>query len=205
MTNQQTPRERRHERTREAILSAARELIAEKGADNLSLREIARRIDYSPAGLYEYFGSKEEIICALCDRGNAQLSSYLKRVPLDLPLEDYLVELLEAYLDFARQNPELYTVMFLQLTIGVSEFPTELPSEDSFGFLAKAVQRGIDEGLFSTTGNYGLFEIAYSMWAMAHGMAMLQVGYMRDFNFDFQTADREAVRTFVNGLQQPRQ
>lgn len=205
MTNQQTPRERRHERTREAILSAARELIAEKGADNLSLREIARRIDYSPAGLYEYFGSKEEIICALCDRGNAQLSSYLKRVPLDLPLEDYLVELLEAYLDFARQNPELYTVMFLQLTIGVSEFPTEPPSEDSFGFLAKAVQRGIDEGLFSTSDDYGLFEIAYSMWAMAHGMAMLQVGYMRDFNFDFRTADREAVRTFVKGLQQPRQ
>jgi AcrR family transcriptional regulator len=203
--NRQTPRERRHERTREAILSAARDLIAEKGADNLSLREIARRIDYSPAGLYEYFGSKEEIICALCDRGNAQLSSYLKRVPLDLPLEDYLVELLEAYLDFARQNPELYTVMFLQLTIGMSEFPTELPSEDSFGFLAKAVQRGIDEGLFSTTDNYGLFEIAYSMWAMAHGMAMLQVSYMRDFNFDFQTADRETVRTFLNGLKQPRQ
>jgi AcrR family transcriptional regulator len=205
MTDRQTPRERRHERTREAILTAARELIAEKGADNLSLREIARRIDYSPAGLYEYFGSKEEIICALCDRGNAQLASYLKRVPVDLPLEDYLVELLEAYLDFARQNPELYIVMFLQLTIGVSEFPREVASEDSFAFLARAVQRGIDDRTFYTSDTYGLFEIAYSMWAMAHGMAMLQVSYLRDFNFDFQTADRETVRTFINGLKQPRQ
>lgn len=204
MNETKTPRERRHERTKEAILTAARQLIAERGADNLSLRAIARRIDYSPAALYEYFDSKEAIVDTLCDQGNARLSRYLRRVPVDLPFEEYMVQLLEAYIDFARQNPELYSLMFTQLTIGVSEVPVEFHPDDSFTILIRAVQRGHDEGLFQVGDDYGVFEIAYSLWAMAHGMAMLQVNYMRDFNFDFESADRQTVQVFLNGLKQRR-
>lgn len=200
-----TPRERRHERTKEAILTAARQLIAERGADNLSLRAIARRIDYSPAGLYEYFDSKEEIVDTLCNRGNTQLSRFLRRVPADLPLEEYMVQLLEAYLDFARQNPELYSLMFTQLTIGVSEIPVEFHPDDSFTILVRAVQRGTDEGLFEVSDDYGVFEMSYSLWAMGHGMAMLQLNYMRDFNFDFENADRRTVQVFLDGLKQRRE
>lgn len=204
MSAKKTPRERRHERTREAILTAARELIAEHGADDLSLRAIARRIDYSPAALYEYFGSKEEIIDTLCDRGNTQLYAYLDRVATDLPLETYMVQLLEAYLDFARQNPELYAIMFHQLTIGTSTVPEDFYPDDSFSILARAVERGINEGHFQAGDNYGVFEISYSFWAMAHGMAMLQLRYLRDLDFDFKSADRQAVQVFLNGLKKPR-
>jgi AcrR family transcriptional regulator len=56
MMDELTPRQRRHLRTKDAILDAARQIIAEEGADNLSMRGIAERIDYSAAGLYEYFG-----------------------------------------------------------------------------------------------------------------------------------------------------
>ena len=197
-----TPRERRHERTREAILTAARQLVAERGADNVSLRAIARRIDYSPAGLYEYFDGKEAIIDALCNRGNELLGRTLRRVPPDTPYHEYMVQLLEAYIDFARHNPELFSLMFTQLTIGMTEIPVEYPPEDSFTILVNAVQRGLDEGHFAAGDDYGIFEIAYSLWAMAHGMAMLQVNYMRDFNFDFAAADRQAVEVFLAGLKQ---
>lgn len=204
MSRIKTPRERRHVRTKEAILTAARNLIAEVGADNLSLRAIARRIDYSPAALYEYFDSKEEIVETLCGRANTQLAAYLNRVPTDLPLETYMVELLEAYLDFARQNPELYAIMFLEMTIGVSTVPVAYDPHDSFTILIRAVERGIEEGLFQTADDYGAFEMSYSFWAMAHGMAMLQVRYLRNFEFDFSSADRQAVQTFIKGLKQPR-
>ena len=59
-----TPRERRYARTRQEILDAAMELVQEKGPDKLSMRELARRVDYSPAGLYEYYENKDEIIVA---------------------------------------------------------------------------------------------------------------------------------------------
>lgn len=200
MKKKRTPRERRHERTKEAILTAARQLVAERGADNLSLRAIARRIDYSPAGIYEYFDNKEDIVTTLCDAGNSELSRFLRRVPTDLPLETYMVQLLEAYIDFARQNPELYSLMFTQLTIGVTEKPEEFDPDDSFTILIRAVQRGKDEGHIQVSDDYDVFEIAYSLWAVAHGMAMLQVNYMRNFNFDFESADRRTVQVFLRGL-----
>jgi len=163
-----------------------------------------RRIDYSPAGLYEYFDSKEEIVDTLCAQGNARLSRFVRRVSTDLPFEEYMVQLLEAYIDFARQSPQLYSLMFTQLTIGASEVPLEFNPDDSFTILIRAVQRGNDEGFLRVSDDYGVFELSYSLWAMAHGMAMLQVNYMRHFNYDFESADRKAVQIFLDGLKQRR-
>jgi AcrR family transcriptional regulator len=52
---------------------------------NLSLREIARQVGYSPAGLYEYFDSKKAIMQALSDEGDSLLNERLAQVPADLP------------------------------------------------------------------------------------------------------------------------
>jgi AcrR family transcriptional regulator len=49
------------------------EIIREEGPDALSMRNLAERIDYSAAGIYEYFSSKEEIIAAACELGQGTL------------------------------------------------------------------------------------------------------------------------------------
>src|SRR5229473_317816 len=63
----------RHERDREAvsrsILDAARELFVKEGYQNVSIRKIAERIEYSPAAIYSYFPSKDDIFFALADEG----------------------------------------------------------------------------------------------------------------------------------------
>ena len=55
----------RHERDREAvrraILDAARDLFVSEGYQNVSLRKIAERIEYSPAAIYGYFAGKDDI------------------------------------------------------------------------------------------------------------------------------------------------
>jgi hypothetical protein len=94
-------------------------------------------------------------------------------------------------------------VMFHQLTIGFNHVPEEFLLDDSFTILARAVERGINEGLFQAGENYGVFEISYNLWAMVHGMAMLQLRYLRDLEFDFKSADRKAVQVFLKGLKQP--
>jgi ACR3 family arsenite transporter len=58
VTDAHSPRIRRHQRTQQAILDAARAIISREGVGELSMRAIAERIDYSPAGLYEYFDGK---------------------------------------------------------------------------------------------------------------------------------------------------
>ena len=94
--------------------------------------------------------------------------------------------------------------MFTQLTIGASEVPLEFNPDDSFTILIRAVQRGNDEGFLRVSDDYGVFELSYSLWAMAHGMAILQVNHMRHFNSDFESADRKTVQIFLDGLKQRR-
>src|SRR5258705_13821865 len=63
----------RHERDRDAvhraILDAARELFVRDGYQNVSIRKIAERIEYSPAAIYGYFPSKDDIFFALAEEG----------------------------------------------------------------------------------------------------------------------------------------
>ena len=48
--------------------------------------------------------------------------------------------------------------------------------------------------------NFGVEEITYSLWAMVHGMASLQIGRLDNFDADFKTTDSIALQIFINGI-----
>lgn len=202
-----SPRERRHEKTRQAILDAARKIIATEGTEALSMRALAQRIDYSPAGLYEYFDSKEEIIGAVCEQGHRRLTEYMQRADPDLPPVDLLLELGLAYVDFAVRNPDFFLLMFTNPNTGVP--PGTTPDQaaknmqqegSSFPLLLRAIQRGVDEGAFKTKPGYGVFEMAFTTWAMVHGIAMLRIGHLRNYPGDIDEMGVESLRRIGAGL-----
>ena len=208
-----SPRERRYQRTQQAILNAARALLAEGGIDKLSIRAIADRIDYSPAGLYEYYGSKEEIIGALCWQGDRTLKRYLTEVSLTLPLAEYLVELGLAYIRFARQNPDYFLLIFTSEagrppptkpssmeTTGDIPTTEKLNQEGSFSVLLGGVQRAVDAGVIAFLPGQGLVKTAYAFWSIVHGASMLQVSHLSNMAFGSDATDRLMLTAFVRGL-----
>ncbi len=195
-----TPRERRQARTREEILDAALGLIKEKGPDEFSLRALAERVDYSPAGLYEYFDGKDDIISAVCAEGDRMLFAYLRAVPDTLPIDQYLVELGLAYIRFAVQNMEHFKLVFTYDRQGPSIPYEELAFDDTYRLLLDAVQAGIDAGVIATGESYGLAEIALGLWATAHGLAMLQMSNLRNVEYDFEAANRAILDKLIRGL-----
>jgi AcrR family transcriptional regulator len=111
----------RHERDREAvrraILDAARELFVSEGYQNVSIRKIAERIEYSPAALYGYFPSKDDIFFALAEEGFHLLSGPSdpgRRQRLDAldPL-DRIRELFWHVYEFSREQPQYFALMFV--------------------------------------------------------------------------------------------
>lgn len=198
-----TPRERRSERTRQAILQATLALVIEKGLNKLSLREIARRADYSPAGLYEYFASKDAIVEALVCDASERFFTHLNRVTKTLPVDEYLVELGMTYIEFAHLNPDHFMMMFTHYqalpVVSLSDF-TPPGDSNAYGLLMDAIQRALDSGLFQALPDYDKVGITYSFWSLVHGLAILQATYLRQFKWDFHTADRQAIRTFIEGL-----
>ena len=193
-----TARRRRHEKTRRAILDAARQIIVEQGPDELSMRTLAARIDYSPSGLYEYFDSKEQIIQEVCSEGHWRLTQAMNRVDDTLPPEEYLLRIGEVYIDFAVENPELFRLMFASLP---AEVPDEqlLSSRSSFRVLLQAIQRGIDSGVFKTQPGFELYEMAFTSWAMVHGIAMLRI-YMPEGTSSFEAYKHQALLALQRGL-----
>jgi AcrR family transcriptional regulator len=63
-----TPRARRRDRQRDAILHAAARLFREHGFADTGMRDIAAAADLSAANLYHYFDSKNELLFYCQDR-----------------------------------------------------------------------------------------------------------------------------------------
>src|SRR5438093_3859665 len=198
--NEASPRGRRKDRAREAILQAALELILEKGPDNLSLREVARRSDYSPAGLYEHFKNRDELVEAVAAEGLSRLRAHLGAVSQDLPSRRRLVELGMAYVEFARQNPEHFALIFSYSATG-DGLSNEVTSDNSpYGMFLRAATAALTAGKIAGQKDYGPAETAYGLWALAHGMAMLQATHLRYSQIDFSAANRYTFEAFVRGL-----
>jgi AcrR family transcriptional regulator len=197
-----SPRQRRRQRTRQAILDAARHIINRQGVDALSMRKIAERIDYSPAGLYEYFGSKEAIVEAVVMEGHRRLAVRLQQVDTGLPPDTYLVELGMAYVDFATGNPDYYLVMFTTV-LQEANLEAMMSKESAFPILLQGIQNGIDTGVLAADPEQEKMGIAHAVWSLVHGIAMLRITYLRGFPLDFAVADRAAMAALVDGLGSP--
>ena len=82
-----TPAERRRKAQEHRILDAALAIVTDGGVDALSIKAIAERADYSPAALYRYFGSKDEIVAALALRSVGALREALAESAAGSPIE----------------------------------------------------------------------------------------------------------------------
>jgi AcrR family transcriptional regulator len=115
----------RHERDREAvrrsILDAARELFVAEGYQNVSIRKIAERIEYSPAAIYGYFQSKDDIFFALAEEGFRLLghpSQAINQAHLETlaPIER-IRALFWHFYEFSREQPQYFALMFVDRSV----------------------------------------------------------------------------------------
>ena len=113
--------ERDRETVRRSILDAARELFVAEGFQNVSIRKIAERIEYSPAALYGYFPSKDDIFFALAEEGLRLLGDpsavrsdpTLKDAP---PIERVRAVFWRLY-EFSRDQPQYFALMFVDRSV----------------------------------------------------------------------------------------
>jgi AcrR family transcriptional regulator len=113
--------ERDREAVRRAILDAARELFVSEGYRNVSIRKIAEKIEYSPAALYGYFPSKDDIFYALAEEGFRLLHG-ADTVTLDAQLAgleplDRLKAIFWRLYEFSRQQPQYFELMFIDRSV----------------------------------------------------------------------------------------
>jgi AcrR family transcriptional regulator len=93
------------EKPKEKILAAADQIFGEVGFDAATTREIAERSGVNKALIHYHFKSKEGLLEALLDGYYEKLGETLRAALLgDGDLRSRLLELVDAYLSFLRQN-----------------------------------------------------------------------------------------------------
>ena len=112
--DKESPRGYHHGNLKEALLRAALELIAKKGAAGFTFAEAARWAGVSPAAPYRHFRDRDELLASVALRGFHLFEEALARA-WDEGRPDVffaLDRLGRAYLDFARSEPAYYSAMF---------------------------------------------------------------------------------------------
>ena len=164
--------EREREAVARAILDAARELFVAEGYGNVSIRKIAEKIEYSPAAIYGYFASKDDIFLALAEEGFRMLFAHAGTPAVADPIEDIRAGFLRLY-EFSRVHPEYFALMFLDRSV-----PRISQDWERFGFVREMktriharIQAAIDAGAFPPgTSPEAVFRI---LMAAVHGVATL--------------------------------
>lgn len=120
-------KERERKEMQELILNAATEIFKEEGLENLSIRKIASRIEYSPAIIYHYFQDKDEIINHLLKKGYGRIVEGLSSVPQSTEdPEKMLKELTLKVIEMALQIPEEYKIIQLSTSPNILEYTSSL-------------------------------------------------------------------------------
>ncbi|MDF2880348.1 MAG: transcriptional regulator [Clostridiaceae bacterium] len=105
---------REKDERRALILNAALEIISEEGMDNLSIRKIASKIEYSPAIIYHYFKDKDDVINQMLkNEYNEILLTLSSDKILKMSPEERLIESIKKYINMALQMADKYKFIML--------------------------------------------------------------------------------------------
>lgn len=95
------------------IIEASGKLLTEKGVSGLTIKNIAKEMEFSESAVYRHFKSKEDIIIAmlnyLAESMNLRLAKICKS---DIPAEQKLIEVFQSQLDFFEANPNFVVAVF---------------------------------------------------------------------------------------------
>ncbi|HEX3790590.1 MAG TPA: TetR/AcrR family transcriptional regulator [Pseudonocardiaceae bacterium] len=103
-----------HGNLRLALLESAERMLAETGAAELSLRELARQAGVSHGAPRQHFADKQALLDALAERGFDQLGAALDAAlaTADGPFPAQLLVFARTWVDFAVRHPALLDLMF---------------------------------------------------------------------------------------------
>lgn len=135
--------------------------------ETVTLRSLVAGTGVSTMAVYTYFDGMPGLLGAVRQEGFSRLAARLSAVSAtDDPVAD-LAETGAAYVASARENPELYVLMF----DGSLPLPDADAADAALLRLVDAVQRAVDAGRFDPSVDVVAF--ANELWMLGHGACML--------------------------------
>lgn len=102
-----------HGNLRQALIDTALELVRETGPQQLSLREVARRLGVSPGAPYRHFASRRALLTAVAEEATARLGVGMRKAVAAHPQGGLrqVQALGQTYLEWAERSPMHFRVV----------------------------------------------------------------------------------------------
>jgi AcrR family transcriptional regulator len=198
-----------HRREKRALIeAAAARTFAEKGHEAATVADVARAAGISPAAIYLYFDSRDELlfaaavseIDALEGRMNAAVEAGSDSV-------DELHRMVIAYYDFYRERPQGFAMLMAGLERGARlRAPADVVAAYDraalrcLTLLNGVVARGMDGGSFRRGDTW---QLTHAIWGTFHGILQLadnQPDRERFLNYEVRTLLEAATEALLDGV-----
>jgi AcrR family transcriptional regulator len=187
---------------RQEILDAASELFVREGFENVSMRRIADKIEYSPTTIYLYFKDKAELLENVCHETFGRLSQRLAKIT-DQPGDplDRLKRGLVAYIEFGIENPHHYRATFMMPVPegfdSKKHINPDSPGMQAFDFMRRCVFDCLSAGKLRVKDAELASQV---LWAGIHGITSLLITHEHFPWVGREKVIHSTVDTLVKGL-----
>lgn len=182
-------KERQKESLRQEILDASREILLAGGYAQLSMRGIARRIEYSPTTIYLYFKNKDEILYHLCVETLERQFEVISAAGVDEPTPFLRLRAAQrAYIDFGLSEPDRYRIAFMADLSRYVSAASILAQGSVADKLIELMCHRVKDALAESGCERDVESVFQSLWAHCHGIVSLLIGHP-----DFPWTEREKL------------
>ena len=151
MTEKSRPKTRK-----DRIMDAALRIFAEKGFQNATITEISKEAGVSEATIYEYFGTKEDLLFAIPEKiSNETFEASSKVIPYIKGIEGKIRAIMLFYIELYQSNPDYSALVLLQLMSNkrFRQTPAHAAIRRSSHGLLDCIRAGIADGTFKKDVN----------------------------------------------------
>lgn len=158
---------------RKKIIDAASEILAKEGYENLSIRKIANKIEYSPGIIYHYFKDKSEIMTYVVEEGYEEILRSIGQISIDEENPEIsMIKTLRAYIELMLKRPQQFRAVLMNDIEGIQEKVNMLAEgiskeRKSIQSLCNLLLLGAKKGRFRTMD---VELTAQIIWTSTHGL-----------------------------------
>jgi len=169
-----------HGNLKSEFLRIAFEFIHREDIEKLTLKVLSDATGTSRSAIYRHFSSKDALMEEIIRQGFSDFDDHTAPILQDKnkPLVDRFYQASKAYIYWAKENPNLYRLLFGKKYAYIREEIMSIKEEscDGFGALKLAVEEGQKSGILKKEDS---LKQSILIWSSLHGLSSLIIdGFM---------------------------
>lgn len=190
-----------HGNLKEEFLKIAFDFIAKEDIDKLTLKILSDATGTSRSAIYKHFVSKDALIENIIVDGFEQFDTIISSILEDknTPLIDRFYLGGKKYIEFAKENPNLYKLLYGKKYAHIREEVVNIKDDNcsGFGVLKLSIEEGQESGILKKESS---FEQAIIIWSGLHGLSSLIIDGFMDVEDIYERLYDNLFKTLIAGV-----